>query len=310
MKTPQSIHDGLFKSFLTVPETARDFLEAHLPEKIKQVCDLNTLQLQPGSFLEEALVPYYSDVLYSMETESGAGYVYALIEHQSSPDKYMGFRLTRYAIATMQQHLDAGHDALPIVIPLLFYHGKTSPYPYSTNWLDEFDNPDLAKTIYSQAYPLVDVTVIPDDEIIQHKRVALLELVQKHVRQRDLLDFADTVVTLLLEHYLTEKQLDSLMEYLVRVGETSNLEALVKTLAEQVPEHEAKFMTIAEQLEAQGREQGLKQGLKQGIEQGEKLGWQEAQLSIAKKMLSAGLDASLIIETTGLSKEELTKLIN
>ncbi|MCZ6404467.1 Rpn family recombination-promoting nuclease/putative transposase, partial [Vibrio parahaemolyticus] len=31
MKTPTSIHDGLFKSFLTVPETARDFLDAHLP---------------------------------------------------------------------------------------------------------------------------------------------------------------------------------------------------------------------------------------------------------------------------------------
>ncbi|MGX9517287.1 Rpn family recombination-promoting nuclease/putative transposase [Vibrio mediterranei] len=309
MKTLQSIHDGLFKSFLTVPETARDFLEVHLPEQIKQVCDLNTLQLQPGSFLEEALVPYYSDVLYSMETESGAGYVYALIEHQSSPDKHMGFRLTRYAIAAMQQHLDAGHDTLPIVIPLLFYHGKTSPYPYSTNWLDEFDNPDLAKTIYSQAYPLVDVTVIPDDEIIQHKRVALLELVQKHVRQRDLLDFADTVVTLLLEHYLTEKQLDSLMEYLVRVGETSNLEALVRTLAEQVPEHEEKFMTIAEQLEARGRQQGLKQGIEQGLSRGREEGLEQGRAEqtqyFALKLLKSGMDRNFVIEMTGLSSDEL-----
>lgn len=31
MKTPTSIHDGLFKSFLTVPETAKDFLDVHLP---------------------------------------------------------------------------------------------------------------------------------------------------------------------------------------------------------------------------------------------------------------------------------------
>ncbi len=30
---------------------------------------------------------YYSDVLYSMETANGVGYVYALVEHQSSPDK-------------------------------------------------------------------------------------------------------------------------------------------------------------------------------------------------------------------------------
>lgn len=42
------------------------------------------------------------------------------------------------------------------------------------------------------------------------------------------------------------------MEYLMQVEETSNLERLVRTLAEQVPEHEEKFMTIAEQLEARG----------------------------------------------------------
>ncbi|HDM8071934.1 TPA: Rpn family recombination-promoting nuclease/putative transposase [Vibrio harveyi] len=318
MKTPTSIHDGLFKSFLTVPETAKDFLNIHLPEHIKQICNLDTLQLQSGSFLEEELVPYYSDVLYSMETESGVGYVYALIEHQSSPDKHIGFRMIRYAIAAMKQHLDAGNDTLPLVVPLLFYHGKTSPYPYSTNWLDEFENPEIAKALYSQDFPLVDVTVIPDDEIIQHKRVALLELVQKHVRQRDLLDFTDTLVTLLLERLITTNQLESLVEYLLRVGETSNLEGLMRTLAQQVPEHEERFMTVAEQLEARGREQGLKQGLEQGRQEGEALGrqegrqegQQEAKLTIAKRMLAAGLDKSLISDTTGLSEKELLALIN
>ncbi|EPF9375843.1 Rpn family recombination-promoting nuclease/putative transposase [Vibrio parahaemolyticus] len=318
MKTSSSIHDCLFKSFLTVPETAKDFLNVHLPEHIKQICNLDTLQLQSGSFLEEELVPYYSDVLYSMETDSGVGYVYALIEHQSSPDKHMGFRLMRYAIAAMKQHLDAGNDTLPLVVPLLFYHGRTSPYPYSTNWLDEFENPEIAKALYSQDFPLVDVTVMPDDEIIQHKRVALLELVQKHVRQRDLLDFTETLVTLLLERLITTNQLDSLVEYLLRVGETSNLEGLMRTLAQQVPEHEERFMTVAEQLEARGREQGLKQGLKQGLEQGleqgrqegEAFGQQAAKLAIAKRMLAAGLDKSLISDTTGLSEKELLALIN
>ena len=310
MKTSTSIHDGLFKSFLTVPETAKDFLNIHLPEHIKQICNLDTLQLQSGSFLEGELVPYYSDVLYSMETESGVGYVYALIEHQSSPDKHMGFRMMRYAIAAMKQHLDAGNNTLPLVVPLLFYHGKTSPYPYSTNWLDEFENPEIAKALYSQDFPLVDVTVIPDDEIIQHKRVALLELVQKHVRQRDLLDFTDTLVTLLLERLITTNQLDSLVEYLLRVGETSDLEGLMRTLAQQVPEHEERFMTVAEQLEARGREQGLEQGRQEGEAFGRQEGQQEAKLTIAKRMLAAGLDKSLISETTGLSEKELLALIN
>ncbi|EHJ9985774.1 ISNCY family transposase, partial [Vibrio parahaemolyticus] len=105
-----------------------------------------------------------------------------------------------------------------------------------------------------------------------------------------------------LERLITSKQLDSLVEYLLRVGETSNLEDLMRTLAKQVPEHEERFMTVAEQLEARGREQSLKQGLQEGR--------QETQLSIAKKMLSAGIDVALIIQTTELSKDEIAKLIN
>lgn len=72
-------------------------------------------------------------MLYSLKTAAGDGYIYALIEHQSKPDRHMGFRLMRYAIAAMQRHLNAGHRQLPLVIPILFYHGLVSPYPHSLN---------------------------------------------------------------------------------------------------------------------------------------------------------------------------------
>ncbi|GEA21799.1 hypothetical protein [Vibrio harveyi] len=92
---------------------------------------------------------------------------------------------------------------------------------------------------------------------------------------------------LLLERSITTSQLGNLVEYLQRVRETSNLEGLMRTLAQQVPEHEERFMTVAEQLEARGREQGLKQGLEKGRQEGEAFGrqegHQEAKLTIAKK---------------------------
>lgn len=77
------------------------------------------------------------------------------------------------------------------MIPVLFYTGKRSPYPYSTRWLDEFDDPILAGTLYSSAFPLVDVTVIPDDEIAGHRSMAALTLLQKHIHQRDLAELVD-----------------------------------------------------------------------------------------------------------------------
>lgn len=152
----------------------------------------------------------------------------------------------RYAIAAMQRHLAAGNEQLPLVIPILFYHGQVTPYPYPMSWLQAFSDPELAGQLYSGEFPLVDVTVIPDDQIMQHRRVAILELLQKHVRQRDLAELLEQLVTLLLAGYTTNEQLTSLMNYMLQVGETRNPGELLSTLASRVPEHEDTLMTIAE----------------------------------------------------------------
>lgn len=102
MKTTPTPHDALFKQFLAHPDTARDFLQIHLPPSLLHICDLTTMRLESGSFVEEDLRAYYSDVLYSLRTGKGDdGYIYCLIEHQSSPDRHMAFRMMRYAVAAM-----------------------------------------------------------------------------------------------------------------------------------------------------------------------------------------------------------------
>lgn len=40
-------HDATFRQFLTQPDIARDFMELHA------VCDLSTLKLESGSFVED-----------------------------------------------------------------------------------------------------------------------------------------------------------------------------------------------------------------------------------------------------------------
>lgn len=50
--TTSSPHDAVFKTFMFTPETARDFLEIHLPEPLRKLCNLQTLRLEPTSFIE------------------------------------------------------------------------------------------------------------------------------------------------------------------------------------------------------------------------------------------------------------------
>ncbi len=105
----------------------RDFLDIHLPGPLRALCNLNTLQLESGSFIDDELRASHSDILYSLQTQAGEGYIYLLIEHQSSADRHMAFRLMRYAIAAMQRHLDKGHTQLPLVIPCCFIMAAFRP---------------------------------------------------------------------------------------------------------------------------------------------------------------------------------------
>ncbi|VEN50834.1 unnamed protein product [Callosobruchus maculatus] len=283
-------HDGLFKTFLTHTDTARDFLALHLPAELLQMCDLTTLQLESGSFIEE-MRTYFADVLYSLKTTEGEGYIYTLIEHQSSPDRHMAFRLMRYSIAAMQKHLDAGHEQLPLVIPLLFSHGRGSPWPWTLNWTELFASPGTARKLYTGDFPLIDVGAIDDDEIMKHRRMALLELMLKHAQTRDLAELTEHLVTLLIAD-----------------GDTARPEAFLQELARRSPQHEEILMTIAQRLEQKAREEGIQLGEQRGIEKGRSEGEREATLKIARTMLQSGIDRNTVMAMTGLTEEDLRRI--
>ena len=224
-------HDAVFKKFLRHTDTARDFLDIHLPSSLRQLCDLETLRLESASFIEEDLRACYSDVLWSLKTTAGEGYIYVVIEHQSSPDAHMAFRLMRYAIAAMQRHLDAGHKRLPLVIPMLFYHG-----------------------------------------IVQHRRVALLEFMQKHIRQRDLTGLVEQLIVILVKEYTNDGQLKTLFNYLVYSGDAPRFGRFIRELARRAPQHHKEgLMTIAERLQEVGRRKGKLEGRREGQIAGQRI---------------------------------------
>ena len=178
--------------------------------------------------------------------------------------------------------------------------------------MDEFDDPELAGKLYSSAFPLVDVTVIPDDEIADHRSMAALTLLQKHIHQRDLAELVDRLAPILMAGYLSSSQVISLVHYIVQAGETSDAEAFVRELAQRVPQHGDALMTIAQQLEQKGIEKGRAEGIelgeRRGIEKGRTEGQREATLKIARTMLQNGLDRKTGIEMTGLTSDDLAQI--
>ena len=288
--TTSTPHDALFKSFLTHPDTARDFMEIHLPKDLRELCDLDSLKLESASFVDEKLRALHSDILWSVKTREGDGYIYVVIEHQSREDIHMAFRLIRYSMAVMQRHIE--HDKrrpLPLVIPMLFYHGSRSPYPWSLCWLDEFADPTTARKLYTAAFPLVDVTVVPDDEIVQHRRVALLELIQKHIRQRDLMGLIDQLVILLVTECANDSQITALLNYILLTGDEARFNEFISELTRRMPQHRERI-----------HNDGWLLGMEKGKEEGEQ--------RLLRLLLQNGADPEWIQRYTGLSAEQMQAL--
>lgn len=128
--------------------------------------------------------------------------------------------------------------------------------------------------------------------------MATLELLQKHIRQRDLAQLLDKLSELLLTGLATESQVQALMHYLVQAGNTREPIKFIRELALRTPQHKETLMTIAEYLEQQGLERGLAQGRQEGRKE-------EAQ-RIAVAMLHNGLPRDTVARLTGLTEQELT----
>ncbi|HGJ5865687.1 Rpn family recombination-promoting nuclease/putative transposase [Arsenophonus nasoniae] len=288
-------HDAIFKQFLSEKETAKDFFDIWLPDEIKALCNLDSLKVESGSFIDNEMKNYQSDILYSVSTNKGSGYIYVLIEAQSTPDKLIAWRLMRYSLAAMHKHLEQGNKQLPLVFPILFYCGEQSPHPYSTHWLDCFEDRKLAESIYTNPFKLADVTRLDDGEIMQHKRMALLELIQKHIRRRDMTELLNEIVTLLSYNYYTDNQVITLFNYLLQEGNAEKPMQLITKIAKQSEKHEGALMNIAQGI----RQEGLQQGLQKALEE---------KHEIARQLLKNGVDKKIIQQSMGLSEEQLNTL--
>jgi predicted transposase/invertase (TIGR01784 family) len=134
-------HDSMVRAVLGNLVEARSFLQRYVPEELSQTLNWSTLRLLEGSFVDAALRRSETDFLYEVErVESGASlWLYLLLEHQSSPDRWMRFRLQKYCCRIWDVNLQerpAPRELRPIV-PLVFYQGERS-WSYSTEFADLF----------------------------------------------------------------------------------------------------------------------------------------------------------------------------
>lgn len=76
----------------------------HLPSVIQNAVHLNSLELVPTSFITDQLKSSCVDLLYRANWKERGGFMYLLVEHQSTYDWEMPLRILKYMINIIDYH--------------------------------------------------------------------------------------------------------------------------------------------------------------------------------------------------------------
>jgi len=278
-----SPHDALFKSAFGQPDIAGSELELLLPREVAAHLDLATLEVCPGSFVDEELRHAHTDLLYAIRTTSDRdAFVYVLFEHQSSFDASMPLRLLRYVVRIWETWL-RDHPAatrIPIVLPVLLHHGATGwrAEPALSSMLDA-DAALLEATrpfVPHFRFLLDDLKVLSVEALASRELVALARLVQlafwssgslEHLEEAK--PFMRWIVATVVHDERAGALMRQLSAYVLLTAPPEVDVAVVRTILLEIagPEGQEDVMNAAEQLIAQGRAEGLR-AAEQLIEQG------------------------------------------
>ncbi|MEI3612462.1 Rpn family recombination-promoting nuclease/putative transposase [Pseudogracilibacillus sp. SO30301A] len=304
-------HDKFFKETFSHVEVTKSFLLHYLPPDVTEILDIATLKPEKDSFINKELEEGFSDLLFSADIDGRKGYIYFLFEHKSYPDKTVVFQLLKYMTKIWSTKMKKEKmDQVPLVIPLLIYHGLTpwnrektlggmiSGYGYFP--------PGIRKFVPEYAYLVYDITNYKDEEIKGEARVQILFMmfrdVQKAKNVQELLKTIDKAIMYLQE--LEDKQtgveyFETFMRYIFSAAKNltrEDTDEIVEKVETTYPEGSELVMTLAESW----REEGVKVGIKEGIKEG--------KISVVKNALKEGMELHLIEKLTGLSRKEIEKI--
>lgn len=191
-------HDKFFKATFSRREIVTNFLEEYLPPSVVNALNLEILELQKDSFIAPDLQEYFSDLLYRTETKGdGTGiYVYLLLEHKSWVERLTPLQLLEYIVQIMKSALKQGEGRLPVVIPLVVYHGRQQ-WHISQDFADLFVGPEALRPYWPNFhYELLDLVRYNDEDIRGMALTQIGLLILKYIYDPDLVKHTPQIFSL------------------------------------------------------------------------------------------------------------------
>ena len=296
-------HDRLFRSVFSDTSEAAAFLQATLPETLRNTFDWTTLTLLDGTFVDEDLQGSQSDLLYQVErTATGQpASMYLLFEHQSSPDPWMRLRLLRYCcrIWEADRRDDPTRNELRPIVPVVFYQGARG-WNHSNEFSDLFS--EASRTlpwVPRFTHELIDQTALAPEAVAGTLKGRITQLLMMVAFDRHVdaaLQLTAQLLPLLAQATGGVDEFRRFVLYLMATQDYQVIETFREGLRRQGFEEGDEIMTYAQQLLAEGEAKGRAEGR------------MEKQIEIVEGLLRAGVAWDVIEEATGLTEAGFQEL--
>lgn len=281
-------HDLFFKEIFSNQEYALDLIKATFPQSVLKSLDLSKIELESNSYVDETLKESFSDIVYRCSYKDRLDIKISLLfEHKSNPQSHIHLQLLKYILNIWESNVKQ-KQKLNLVIPILFYHGKTKwKYRRLSDVFKGMDHP-FYQFIPDFDYLLTDLSCYSDqelkDELFQHVAVAITCLVMKNIadgtklgkhlgdfleigkiyfEQEKGLKFLEAVLRYILQ--TTEIESKKVIESVKKISEKGGIIAM--TTAEKLREEgRREAMASAEKLREEGKIEGRRQVIIEAIE--------------------------------------------
>ncbi len=229
--------------------------------------------------------------------------IYVLVEHQSSPDRFMPWRILQYTCDIIHRHLIVNKhcNKLPFIYPFVFYHGMYDyNHPEDIRELVGYQK-EIVDKYFLKSFQLIDVTQLDDVVLTQSINYGcaalemkyafmnidenefqnILSLIKKNLKYND-----DGYVHLLLEYFIN----------MARIQSNTKVEKIYAYIFEHEPGEEKMAITLGEYIKEKGRKEGRREAVN------------TVKQAIACRLLKENAELEWIAKITKLSISALEKL--
>lgn len=321
-------HDKLFKDILNDKDEFYKFINEYIKCN-KNILKPEDIEKVTTSFITPIFKNKESDILYKEINQEK----YYLVEHQSTIDESMSFRMLNYCInvlndVTEKYKLKNKSYKLPKIIPIVLYTGDKK-WNAVTKLTDKQENVSSDGTLIELQYKVIDINDIDEEKLLEmNTSLAYAMLIEKNRGKEKLINILNKialkcnteekaikmkrVIKYILEPVLGEKETQDMLEKFTRMGGEEIMTA-IDCLIRDIEEEKKEARKIGRQEgwnegKSKGILEGIQEGRKKGREEGREEGIKSAIIMIVKELRKNGFSDKKICQITKLTEAELEKI--